>query len=215
MAGISCSCLSCQIKSHKEERNCPCVVCCRGELGDKTWRHLAVKLSISLFSSFLFSPQLFSLRCEAKVYGSPYLTAAAAQTFLVSHLLQKSPKHPGAHSRHLMQTHAGSTQKCLPAGVSIPARRQPARSQPKARDSFNTVYILQTVHGICALLCEGSSSPFSQLSLFYWLEMTNDLPSTSGLFSSIRRHSSFTRTCSHAQMNPPTRCHVDIAAGDF
>lgn len=29
-------------------------MCCRGGLGDKTWRHLAVKLSISLFSSFFF-----------------------------------------------------------------------------------------------------------------------------------------------------------------
>lgn len=61
---------------------------------------------------------------------------------------------------------------------------------PKCVSLPSYIHCLHTADSaglVCAVLCEGSSSAVYQLSLFYWAEMTNDLPA----LSSHHRNSAF------------------------
>lgn len=152
MAGIPCQCLSCQIKSHKEDKNCPHMECRRGEPKDKTQRHVAVKLSISpsYSSSFFYSHNSFhssmQLSCAVAL-----LTCSSDYTLVFfnthnSHTMQNCSSCPHQYPlpcKHRLGPHWYVYQ---PASVEQPEGSQQDQSLKSVSLSEHTVYILQTVH---------------------------------------------------------------------
>lgn len=140
--------------------------CRRGEQGDKTCRHIAVKLSISLFHSHA---QFFSFRHAVWDTLRPdtpvYLNTISANSYL--HVFFFS------HYSHTTQTVAPSLSRTntdlIHASMFTSWRQQnslKAVSEIRALSllfSLNThcLHTIGSAQFVCAALCEGSSSPSS------------------------------------------------------